>query len=55
MLETALTIALSLLTLAWLLNLYRLIAGPSLPDRVLALDRGQLTDITERVFGEQSA
>ncbi|MED5388514.1 MAG: K+/H+ antiporter subunit F [Pseudomonadota bacterium] len=45
MLETALTIALSLLTLAWLLNLYRLIAGPSLPDRVLALDTMYINSI----------
>lgn len=45
MLETALTIALSLLTLAWVLNLYRLIAGPSLPDRVLALDTMYINSI----------
>lgn len=38
MLSTALAIAMGLFTLAWLLNLYRLIAGPALPDRVLALD-----------------
>jgi len=38
MLETAISIALALITLAWVLNLYRLIIGPSLPDRVLALD-----------------
>ncbi len=38
MLETAISIALALITLAWVLNLYRLVIGPSLPDRVLALD-----------------
>jgi len=29
MLDTALSIALALITLAWVLNLYRLIIGPS--------------------------
>ena len=37
MLETAISIALALITLAWVLNLYRLVICPSLPDRVLAL------------------
>lgn len=45
MLETAITIALALITLAWLLNLYRLIIGPSLPDRVLALDTMYINSI----------
>ena len=45
MLETALSIALALITLAWELNLYRLIIGPSLPDRVLALDTMYINSI----------
>ena len=38
MLNTAVVIAFALITLAQLLNLYRLFKGPSLPDRILALD-----------------
>lgn len=38
MLNTAVIIAFTLITLAQLLNLYRLFKGPSLPDRILALD-----------------
>lgn len=38
MIETVLTIALSLYILAILLALYRIIRGPSMPDRVVALD-----------------
>ena len=38
MIATAGTIALGLLILAQLLNLFRLMRGPSLPDRILALD-----------------
>lgn len=38
MIETMLTIALSLFILAILLALYRIIRGPSMPDRVVALD-----------------
>lgn len=38
MLATALKIALLLLSIAIALNLWRLIIGPSLPDRILALD-----------------
>ena len=38
MLETALTIAFGLFVLALQLNLYRLLRGPTLPDRALALD-----------------
>ena len=45
MLDTALSIALALITLAWVLNLYRLIIGPSLPDRVLALDTMSINSI----------
>ena len=45
MLDTALSIALALITLAWGLNLYRLIIGPSLPDRVLALDTMYINSI----------
>ena len=42
MLETALTIAFGLFVLALLLNLYRLLRGPTLPDRALALEAGDL-------------
>ncbi|MTD31094.1 Na(+)/H(+) antiporter subunit F1 [Planomicrobium sp. YIM 101495] len=38
MMEIVLTIALSLYILAILLALYRIIRGPSMPDRVVALD-----------------
>ncbi len=38
MLELALMIAFGLFVLALLLNLYRLLRGPTLPDRALALD-----------------
>lgn len=38
MLTTALSIAMLLLGLAIALNLWRLVIGPSLPDRILALD-----------------
>lgn len=38
MLEIALMIAFGLFVLALLLNLYRLLRGPTLPDRALALD-----------------
>lgn len=34
----ATTISLAVLTLAFFLNLYRILVGPTLPDRVLALD-----------------
>jgi multicomponent K+:H+ antiporter subunit F len=38
MLNTAIPIAFALLTVAQLLNLYRLLKGPTLLDRILALD-----------------
>ena len=38
MLTTAINIAMLLLGLAIALNLWRLVIGPSLPDRILALD-----------------
>ena len=38
MIETPLSIALGCVALAMLLNLYRLLRGPSAPDRILALD-----------------
>ncbi len=38
MLEISLMIAFGLFVLALLLNLYRLLRGPTLPDRALALD-----------------
>ena len=38
MLETAVTIAFICIAAALLLNFYRLLRGPSMPDRILALD-----------------
>jgi len=38
MLNIALLIAFTFMTIAQLFNLYRLFKGPSLPDRILALD-----------------
>ena len=38
MFETALILAFVMICLALLLSLYRLLAGPSVPDRILALD-----------------
>ncbi|MBN8412337.1 K+/H+ antiporter subunit F [Halomonas denitrificans] len=38
MIDIALTISLTLVSLALLLNLYRLTVGPDMPDRILALD-----------------
>ncbi|MGM0533126.1 MAG: K+/H+ antiporter subunit F [Campylobacterota bacterium] len=38
MLETVLYIAFAMISLAMVLNLYRLLMGPSKPDRILALD-----------------
>lgn len=38
MIETSIAIALGLFAAAMALNLYRLLRGPSLPDRILALD-----------------
>ena len=45
MLETAIAIAFGLFVVAQLLNLYRLLRGPSLPDRVLALDTMYINSI----------
>ena len=38
MIQTSIAIALGLFAAAMALNLYRLLRGPSLPDRILALD-----------------
>ena len=38
MINVALTIALTCIALAVVLNLYRLLRGPTAPDRILALD-----------------
>lgn len=38
MLDTALTVSLALLSLAILGGLYRVLRGPSMPDRIIALD-----------------
>ncbi|MCD6654271.1 MAG: K+/H+ antiporter subunit F [Sulfurovum sp.] len=38
MLEFALSVAIGMIVVALFLNVYRLIAGPGMPDRILALD-----------------
>lgn len=38
MLDIALTISLSLILMAIMFNTFRLLVGPSMPDRILALD-----------------
>lgn len=38
MIDWAIDIALAMMSLAMLLNLYRLARGPDMPDRILALD-----------------
>ena len=38
MLETALTVAMVMVSVSLILNLIRIVRGPSLPDRILALD-----------------
>lgn len=45
MMATVLPIALGMLGLALLMNLYRLLRGPDLPDRVLALDTMYINSI----------
>ena len=45
MLSIAIPIAFVMMTLAQLLNLYRLFKGPSLPDRILALDTMYINSI----------
>lgn len=58
MLTTALEIAFLMVGLALLFNFYRLIKGPSLPDRILALDTIYINSIAILIlFGiyQQSA
>ncbi|MFC3114828.1 K+/H+ antiporter subunit F [Cellvibrio fontiphilus] len=50
MLTTAINIALFMLGLAIALNLWRLIIGPSLPDRILALDTMYINTIAMLVL-----
>ncbi|KAA0011733.1 MAG: K+/H+ antiporter subunit F [Halomonas sp.] len=45
MLDIALTISLTLVVLALLLNVYRLAVGPDMPDRILALDTMYINSI----------
>lgn len=45
MLEYAILIAIAMITLALILNMYRLISGPSVIDRVLALDTCYINSI----------
>jgi multicomponent K+:H+ antiporter subunit F len=54
MLNTAIWIASALIGAALLLNLYRLLRGPDLPDRILALDTAYINAIALLVlFGIQ--
>jgi len=45
MLDSVISIALFMVGLALLLNLWRLVRGPSLPDRILALDTMYINSI----------
>ncbi|MGN0921310.1 MAG: K+/H+ antiporter subunit F [Cellvibrio sp.] len=45
MIEIAIPISLMLVSIALLLNLYRLVRGPSLPDRIIALDTMYINSI----------
>lgn len=45
MIETAIPASLMMVSLALLLNLYRLVRGPSLPDRIIALDTMYINSI----------
>lgn len=45
MLSTAIGIAFALMTTALLLNLHRLLVGPDMPDRILALDTAYINTI----------
>ncbi|MFC3033763.1 K+/H+ antiporter subunit F [Pseudoalteromonas fenneropenaei] len=45
MLETVLLIVFAMLGLALLLSVWRLVAGPSIPDRILALDTMYINSI----------
>lgn len=56
MLELALAIAFVLIGASLVLNLYRLLVGPSLPDRVLALDTMYINSIALiMLFGIRTA
>ena len=46
MLDFILPVAFSMVAIALLLNLYRLLVGPSMPDRILALDTLSINSIT---------
>ncbi|TNF33625.1 MAG: K+/H+ antiporter subunit F [Gammaproteobacteria bacterium] len=45
MLTIAIGIAFTLMTIALLLNLHRLLVGPDIPDRILALDTAYINTI----------
>lgn len=45
MLETVIQLAMLMVSLALVLNLWRLVRGPSLPDRILALDTMYINSI----------
>ncbi len=46
MLDFILPVAFSMVAIALILNLYRLLIGPSMPDRILALDTLSINSIT---------
>ncbi len=47
LLEPAIVAAMAVVSLAMLLSLYRLLRGPTVPDRILALDTLSVTAIAE--------
>jgi multicomponent K+:H+ antiporter subunit F len=54
MIETAIAVASTAIGVALLLNLYRLLRGPSAPDRIIALDTAYVNSIALLVlFGVQ--
>lgn len=50
MLEAVIPVALLLISLALVLNLWRLVLGPSLPDRIIALDTMYINAIALQVL-----
>nr|WP_303904030.1 K+/H+ antiporter subunit F [Thiohalomonas denitrificans] len=51
MLQTSIVIAFAMMSLAMLLNLWRLVRGPDTPDRILALDTLFINTIALLVLG----
>ncbi len=51
MLAVSITIAASMITIAMLMNLFRLLRGPDMPDRILALDTMYINAVALIVIG----